>query len=147
MSARVQRIERIVELRSRAVNVAAAALAEARRAAEAAAAIVVERERAYAEAVDAAAGQRAGTIAEFGERRAFAESLRDRLERARLDVRQAEAVCEEKQRVLAEAKKELRKIELWRDGMKERERVEEDRQERVGADELAARIARREVGP
>lgn len=147
MSARVQRIERIVELRSRAVDLAAADLARARIAADEAGARVVELAKAYADAADAADGQRAGTIAEFGERRAFVESARERLERAREEVRKAEAITEEKQRVLSDAKKELRKIELWRDGMLERERAEEGRKERVGADELAARIARREVVP
>jgi flagellar export protein FliJ len=135
-------MERIVELRTRGVDLAAGELARARLAADAAGARVVELARAHAEAADEAAQQRAGTIAEFGERRAFVESLRGRLERARDEVRKAEAVLEERQRAVAEAKRELRKIEIWRDGLLQTERDDDARKDRAATDELAARVTR-----
>jgi flagellar export protein FliJ len=142
MSARTKRMERIVELRARAVDLAAGELARARLAAEAAAARMTELARAHGEAADEAARLRSGTIAEFSDRRAFVDSLREGLERARVEVRKADAVLEEKQRGVAEAKRELRKIEIWRDGLLQGERDDDARKERAATDELAARVTR-----
>lgn len=122
-----------------------------------------ERRGAFAAAVGAAARSRAAaasahemwearairvgamghaTVAEHAEARMHVESLRKgALRAAEIAVEAAKAERVAREAMIA-AERELKKIETWRDGMLEDQRVEGARAERRATDELAARAHR-----
>jgi hypothetical protein len=140
MSDRVLRTKPLLTVKTRVLDEKRAALAAALRNANTARTAQHLAEAAWEERVAALATGHYETIAEHLEARTHLESLKRAAtcaaERATLATR-AEAAARES---LIVAERELKKIEAWRDGILETERAAQERSERIGADELAARM-------
>lgn len=139
LSDRLQRTERVVQLRSKAVDAARQCLADAHRvvlACEEAQRAAVARWR---DAMRSHGEARHATVDAMREHDAFVLGLRAAAERARL--RTEEALGEESRRRedLTLARQELRKVERWREGLRAAMAAQEHRAERRVVDEFAAR--------
>jgi flagellar biosynthesis chaperone FliJ len=138
---RVQRAERVVNVRARAVDVIELELSE-----------LVQRSAQALQALDAARSSWQAALSTLPSPRcssadlALAHSHRLALarwvntrsaieEKARLD----EAACRQR---LCAIKMDVRKLEIWRDGLLETTRANETLHEQRATDEMAARIAR-----
>ncbi|HEY4014510.1 MAG TPA: hypothetical protein VGM06_14310 [Polyangiaceae bacterium] len=137
----MRRVERLVELGQEALNGARAAAVAATRAVVEARAIAQREEQRWTEA---ATGFAKGVTRapELDQQAAHLRTLRLHADAAARAVDRA--VVEETKRNAAVVKAAMdhRKLELWRDRISLGEREEEDRLERVAADELAARVTR-----
>jgi flagellar biosynthesis chaperone FliJ len=139
---RVRRAERVVELRRRAVEAAQASVAEAARR-------VIEAEDAARAAEDQWSRDGSAPVAaslssaELADASGWLRALRGRADRAAAQAAEARAAAQRSQEALVGARAELRRIELWRDGLVAAVRAAQDRKDRVAADEVAARVARR----
>lgn len=139
---RVRRAERVVELRRRVVDEAqAAAAGAARRVIEAAAAARAAEDLWSREGAAPSAARLSS--AELAEASAWLRALQVRAARAAAQVTAARAAAQVSHEALTGARAELRRIELWRDGLVAADRAAQDRKDRVAADEVAARVARR----
>jgi hypothetical protein len=141
VSSRTRRVEKLVEIAEQAVNAARASAAAAARAVTAAREDADRGERSWA-----AAAQQFGTgvsrSSDLDQQAAHVRTLRLRADEA---VRRLERAITDESRcttAVVTAALEHRKMELWRDRIAQEERDEENRLERRGSDELAARLAR-----
>lgn len=139
---RARRAERVMELRKRAVELAQTACAKAMQAAIEAEAAAKSAESEWVRA-SAEAPLDASSITDLAELSAWIRSLRTRADRAALRAAELHREVERAQAALTSARAEHRRIELWRDGLIAAERAVASRKERVAADEVAARTARR----
>jgi flagellar export protein FliJ len=144
--ARTKRVERLVELRTAAADVARAQLAEAKRAADAARAARVEAERAWAARAEAIATERYDAIDELVTARDHLASLRRRAEAIARASDAADAAEAARREECLSAERELSKVERWRESLLAAERAEEARRERRETDEIAARTFARRQG-
>ena len=140
---RVRRAERIVDLRKRAVELAQSVCAKATMAAQEAEQCAREAELAWSSAGESPDG-RCASSTDLAESSAWLRTLRLRADRAAARSREARKEVEVAHASLVAARSELRRIELWRDGLASAERAVADRKERIASDEVAARTARRE---
>jgi hypothetical protein len=141
MSPRLRRAHRLVELADSAERAARARAADAERRVAAARARESQAEARWLQEACVREAYLVGA-ADLEQRGAYLRTLRAIADAARCS---ADAVAaEEKQRAqeVVAAATERRKLELWRDRIDQSDRAEEDRRERIGADELAARITR-----
>lgn len=142
MSERVKRAAPLVAVRARVVDEKRTAFATAARAARSARETAVRAEAAWEQQVAHVGASTHATVSEHAEARAHLESLR------RVAMREAQlaAAAERDEHTAREAllvaERELKKIEIWRDGLIEEERAIAERIERLAADELAARVHR-----
>lgn len=138
---RVRRAERVVELKQRAVDEAQAACADARRAVESAE--EVARAALARWEFESNAPHPEGSTTDLADRSAWVRTLRLRADHAAAKVVAAKA--EEARRLddLVRARFDLRRIEMWRDGLLHGMRAVADRKERIATDEAAARTVRR----
>lgn len=139
---RLRRADRLVELRKRAVDLAQAADAEATRAVSEAEELARMAEARWSNAAAEPPHARLSS-AEFAAESAWIHGLRERADRAEVRATEARKEAAQKRAELVEAKGELRKIELWREGLAAKARAVTERKERLAADEVAARAARR----
>jgi hypothetical protein len=141
MSARMRRVERLVELAQDALNAARAAVVTATRAVGEARAAAQREEQRWS---DAAGGFAKGVTraSELDQQAAHLRTLRLRSDAAVRVVDRAVAEESKRNAAVVKAAMDHRKLELWRDRISLGEREEEDRRERVAADELAARVTR-----
>ena len=140
--AKAARIERLITLRSRAVDIAQSSLAAAARATGLARQAQEHAEQAWLAEVALHASASETTMADFTESRLMILALRQRADALVLHVQEAQAKEDQQREVLTDARRELRKLELWRDSIVESSRQESARRERVATDEIAARISR-----
>lgn len=136
---RLQRTERVVQLRARGLDAAQQGLADARR-------VVVACEEAHRAAVarwqDAMkqhAEARHANIDAMREHDAFVLGMKRGVERAAHRIAEARVEEARRREDLSLARQELRKVERWREGLQAAVAAEELRVERRVADEFAAR--------
>lgn len=139
---RLQRAGMLVELRQRAVEVAQTESAAATRRAQDAEQAAQRAADAWAEAAGASPEERTSSV-DLAELSAWLGALRHRADRAAAQAAEARAEAERRRAALVVARSELRKIEVWRDGLAAGVRAAAMRLERVAADEVAARTVRR----
>ncbi len=140
---RARRAERVVELRKKAVELAQTACARAILASVEAEALAKAAEDEWGRA--SVATTEASSTSDLAEQSAWIRSLRVRADRAAWRSFEVRREVERAQSALASARAEHRRIELWRDGLVAAERATLARKERVAADEVAARTARRQT--
>ena len=137
---RLERIERLVAVRQRQLDIVRDKLAEAQR----------ELARASQEASDAEAAWHrraceaapaAATISEMMAERAYLETLRNRAEQSRHELKEATSRHCARREAVCTAHRELRRLELWSEQVAETLRQEAGRKERMREDELAARVS------
>lgn len=117
-------------------RVAAATAASAATQAEAAAEGAENAWRAAISRLTLAAPRSSGELADEA---AYIESLRLRAEKARAAAQAARAEGQRRALAAVSAEQELRKIELWQEGIARAAQREAQRRERFANDELAAR--------
>jgi len=140
---RIQRITRIVDLRGRALEAAQRELEAAVRRTEEARADAERAEQILRTAEIEVARFAAGAADDFATARTHLITLSLQFHRAQARLGRATDDEGEKRRMLSEAKREVRKVELWRDSALGAQAEEEARRERRATDELAARRARK----
>lgn len=140
---RLQRAGMLVELRQRAVEIAQAESADATRRAQESDQASQQAADLWAESTRASAGERPSSV-DLAELSAWQHTLRQRADRAVVQAGVARTESERRRTALVTARSELRKIEVWRDGLAAVARASMMRSERVAADEVAARIVRRQ---
>jgi flagellar biosynthesis chaperone FliJ len=141
---RVRRADRVVELRKGAVELAQAACATAAQAAHEAAQAARDAEAEWTRASLAASSAAWASSADLAESSAWIRTLKGRAERAAMRADEARREVDRTSAALVAARSELRRMEMWRDGLVAADRAILDRKERVAADEIAARTARRQ---
>lgn len=141
---RTKRAERVVDLRRRAVEQAQTLAAEAARRVAEAEAAAREAEALWSRE-SAAPAHGSASSADLAEVNAWLRALRQRADRAATQVGVARAEAQRCHEALVAARGELRRIELWRDGLAAAARATQDRKERTAADEVAARAVRRSL--
>ncbi len=141
---RVRRAERIVDLRKRDVELAQAVCAKATMAAQEAEQAARDAEQAWMSAGETTSDGSCASSTDLAESSAWLRTLKLRADRAAARSREARKEVEQAHASLVAARSELRRIELWRDGLASAERAVTDRKERIASDEVAARTARRE---
>lgn len=136
---RRNRVERVMQVRSRALDIARGDLATASREVLR---IELEHEAAvtlWLERANLPVGMTFERTEMFADQREHIDSLRKRveqLEKNLMSARAREAACRERAK---RAQQELKKIETWRDSLDAQIREQESRRERKTTDELAAR--------
>jgi flagellar biosynthesis chaperone FliJ len=135
-----KRIDKLCGVKERAVDAAEGALAQARASSEAAAHALVATEQAWAEAL--ARGSNALTIADLVDTDAHARSLRQAVQRAEATVRTRRAEEDRLGAVAAEARRELRRFEMWGERADATALAIAGRLQRNAEDALAARKKR-----
>ncbi len=140
MNERLRRTRPVLNAKTRVLDERRAAFAAAHRTANAARNVQLAAESAWEQRALEIGRARYDTIADHLEARAHLEALKraavhaaERTAAASRDEANARAQ-------LLSAERDLKKIEAWRDGIAEAERATAARAERLGADELAARI-------
>lgn len=139
---RERRAERVVDLRRRAVEQAQTLAADAARRVAEAEAAAREAEALWARE-SAAPSHGSLSSADLSEASAWIRALRLRADRAATQAGAARAEAQRCHEALVGARGELRRIELWRDGLAAAARAAQERKERTVADEVAARAVRR----
>jgi flagellar export protein FliJ len=138
---RAHRARRIVDMRAAAVDRIEVELGDlTRRTLE-----IAESMRLVREAWQAAVSQPAAplcTSADLVQAHDYRLGLTRRIDTLAADERRARIEEDACRKRLCAAKAELRKIEMWRDGLLEAAGAEESMIERKATDEVAARIAR-----
>jgi flagellar export protein FliJ len=132
---------RILEIRKRTVDEVQALLAAAIERTATARAAREALEADLAALFDARSGIHSAQDLE--ERDAHRAHLRHRIVQATIAERAAATDEEARRSAVADARRELRKIELYVEGLDAREREDLERKEQRATDEAAARIARR----
>ena len=140
---RLQRAGGLVDLRQRDVERAQALSAEATRAAQEAEAAAQRAQEAWQEATQAVAGERLSSV-DLADLNAWQRTLRQYADHAVVQAGAALAEAERAREALVASRAELRKIEIWRDGLAAAVRAAAARTERLATDEVAARMTRRE---
>lgn len=138
---RVRRAERVIDLRKRSVDLAQAECASATLAAQEADQIALAAEDEWVNASRCA--ERCASSTDLERASAWLHTLRLRADRSAAEAADARAEVDRAHAGLVAARAELRRIELWRDGLVAAQRVALDRRERTATDEVAARTARR----
>ncbi len=141
-SERVRRAARIVELRQSGVDEAQAALADAQRRAAEAESVAAAAEAQWTSETDAADHGVPSSV-DLATLSAWLRSLRVRADQAAARAAEAQKTVQGCLDALVAARGELRRIELWRDGIVAAARAEQDRKDRLAADEVTARASRR----
>jgi hypothetical protein len=144
--ARLKRVEKLVEMRQAAADVARGAFADARRAAERAHEGHEAGRAAWAARAEEIAGARYRDIDELVAARAHLETLRLREAALARAAAAADAVEATRREECLSAERELSKLERWRASLLDQERAEEARRERLQTDEIAARTFARRLG-
>lgn len=139
---RLQRAGMLVELRQRAVELAQTLSAEATRRALDADEASKRAAEAWEESTRTTPGERTSSV-DLAELCAWQGTLRQRAEAAAAAAVAAHAEAERQRAALVAARSELRKIEVWRDGLAAAVRSAALRVERIASDEVAARTVRR----
>ena len=141
MSARLRRVERLVGLGLDALNAARATAAAATRALVEARTAARREEQRWS---DAAGGFATGVtrVSDLDQQAAHLRTLRLRADAAARAVDRAVGEETKCNAAVVKAAMEHRKLELWRDRISLAEQEEENRRERIAADELAARVTR-----
>lgn len=140
MNERLRRTRPVLHAKTRILDERRAAFAAAHRAANAARNAQLVADAAWEQRALEIGRARFDTVAEHLEARAHLDALKraaqhaaDRTAAASRDEATARAA-------LLAAERDLKKVEAWRDGIAETERASAARAERIGNDELAARI-------
>lgn len=141
MSTRLRRAVRLVDLVQDRIDVARARLTDARRALEEAIAEVDRREAAWVTAAQSS-GTVVTRVADLEHQSAHLRTLRLRVDVAKRNVGEAQALELKCQQVLADASKERRKLELWLERLQLAERERLHRAGALADDEVAARSMR-----
>jgi flagellar biosynthesis chaperone FliJ len=141
-SQRIRRAERIVALRQTGVDEAQTALAEAKRRAQEAEAAAAAAEALWVSET-AAADHGVPSSVDLATLSAWLRSLRVQADQAAARAAAATKAVQGCHDALIAARSELRRIELWRDGIAAAARAEQDRKDRLAADEVTARASRR----
>lgn len=139
---RLARAERVVELRAKVAETAQHALAVA----EAELRARVMARDAVSEAMKRAGEAMGSGVAraeDWSDAEAHLRALSTALERAGTAVREAERDVEDRRGVLVEARRALRTMEMWRDGILAAMREAAAKIDRARTDEAAARATRR----
>ncbi len=76
---------------------------------------------------------------ELADSRAYIQSLRQYADQAAILVSNADKEEKQSREVLTLAKREVRKLEIWRDELEKIDRADTTHRERVAADQVAAR--------
>ena len=139
---RLRRIQRLIDARQKAVDIARAALSDGQRATATARGEREEAYRTWSVGSDAAAKLTHPTVGALSEARSFLETLRRRVDVADKVLAQAEAEEHKRREACIAAEREVKKMELWRERVAEGERLLAARIERTATDELAARTYR-----
>jgi len=137
---RNKRVDRLVTLHARGVEVGQATLARLLRVLEQERQVHGDLDAMWSDAALATLRPRVSTAAEVQEAHRYIEGLRQRVDRAAEIVAKAEADAERARELLTEARQKLRKLEIWRDGLMATATAEANRRARVQEDELAARM-------
>ncbi len=141
MSTRLRRAVRLVDLVQDRIDVARARLTDARRALEEARAEVDRREAAWVTAAQSG-GTVVTRVADLEQQSAHLRTLRLRVDVAKRNLGEAQAMELKCQQVLAEVSKERRKLELWLERLQLAERERLHRAGVLADDEVAARSMR-----
>jgi flagellar biosynthesis chaperone FliJ len=143
-SSRKRRIVRLVTARSRLLDAARGELGRAQRALSEAADAERAAQRAWTERAEAVAAEAFVSVDAIADSRAHLEGLRRRAEVAAAATERARTEEQTRRDACIAAEREVKKVEIWRDKIQEAERAIAARQERVTADEIAARTFARE---
>jgi hypothetical protein len=138
-SSRKRRIVRLVAARARLLDVARGELARALRSTAEAAEASRAAQRAWSDQAEAVAAASFANVDEIADSRAHLDALRRRAELATEAMDRARAHEHARRAACIAAEREVKKVEIWRDKIEEAERAIAARQERVAADEIAAR--------
>ncbi len=140
MNERLLRTRPVLQAKTRVLDERRAAFAAAHRAANQARNVQLQADGAWEQRALEIARTRYETIADHLEARAHLDALKRAA--AHAAERTAAASREEAnaRAALLAAERDLKKVEAWRDGIVEAEKATAARIERLGADELAARI-------
>ena len=144
-SSRKQRIARLLAARSRGLDAARGELGVAQRAAREAAATELAAQRAWSDRAEALATASFPDVDAIVDSRAHLDGLRLRAEAASKATEQARAEELLRRDACIAAEREVKKVEIWRDRIEEADRARVARQERVTADEIAARTFAKEA--
>lgn len=137
-----KRIDKLVQVKQRAVDGAEAALAAARAATAAAELALVETEKAWSAALSL--GANATSSGELDEADARARTLRQAVQRAEWAVVVKRREEEPRRAAVAAARQELRRFEMWSERAVATTRATAARVARLAEDDLAARKQRSE---
>jgi flagellar biosynthesis chaperone FliJ len=141
VSARIRRVERLLELGKDALKVARSSAAAATLAAGAAREIALRDEQMWSDTA-ARFGTGVSRVSDLDEQAAHLRTLRLRADDG---ARRLQAALAEERRCAAaviKAATDQKKLEMLRDRILQAAREEDDRQERRASDELAARTVR-----
>lgn len=140
MNERIKRTAPLLQVRSRALDERRAELARATRVANEAREAQKMSHEAWERHALLAARTAHGTVWEHADARAHVDDLW----RGALRAADLAALAEEKERAalaaVLHAERELKKIEVWREGLVDMERLAAARRERIAADEHTARM-------
>ena len=144
-SSRKRRIGRLVAARSRVLDAARGELGRAQRATSEAAAAELAAERAWADRAEALATASFPDVDAILDSRAHLDGLRLGAEAATKTSERARDEEVLRREACIAAEREVKKVEIWRDRIEEADRARVARQERVTADEIAARTFAKEA--
>jgi flagellar export protein FliJ len=137
---RLTRIERLVSVRQRQLEVVRDELAQAQRKLNEAAQLAQQAENIWHERSESLRN-RSGTIAELIDTRNYIRSLRSKADHHKHQLNLAAKTYAEGQIAVRHAHCEVRKLELWSDKVAKELRDKRSRRERKQDDALAARLA------
>lgn len=144
-SSRKRRIGRLVAARSRVLDAARGELGRAQRATSEAAAAELAAERAWADRAEALATASFPDVDAILDSRAHLDGLRLGAKAATKATERARDEEVLRREACIAAEREVKKVEIWRDRIEEADRARVARQERVTADEIAARTFAKEA--
>jgi hypothetical protein len=140
---RARRAERVIELRQRAVDAAQTEHAAAARAVLEAEMVSRDSESLYLREAAAIESDRYASSIDLATSSAWLKTLRQRADQAAVKLAEAQAESAHKHQALVGARSELRRMEIWRDGLVAAARAVLERKQRTAEDEVATRTVRR----
>ena len=144
-SSRKRRIARLVAARTRVLDAARGELGRAQRATSEAAAAELAAQRAWGDRADALATASFADVDAIMDSRAHLDGLRRGAEAATSVTERAREEERARRDACIGAEREVKKVEIWRDRIEEADRARVARQERITADEIAARTFAKEA--
>lgn len=142
---RLDRIQRLVNIRERDRDEKRGALSEAQRQTELARAAQQDAETTWQERAAGVGATTVTSASEFAENRMHLADLKKHAEHRRIAHEEAEQEESERRSDAQDAQRELRKMELWSESEAEKIRKERARQDQIVTDELAALLSQRQT--